>query len=80
MKAMGHNPVTLSQVMDVVTEKGRQILELTQAVKGLMTPQQLVGGLRANNTRAQLQFTEDGQPIFLKCQRLWAERSQIVAS
>ncbi len=68
MKAMGHNSVTLSQVMDVVTEQGRQILELTQAVKGLLTPQQGVGGLRANNTRAQLRFTEDGQPICLKCQ------------
>lgn len=40
VKAMGHNPVTLSTVMDVVTEKGRQIHELTQAINSLMTQQQ----------------------------------------
>ncbi|KAG1936344.1 interleukin-1 receptor accessory protein-like 1-A [Pimephales promelas] len=58
VKATGQNPVTLSKVMDVVTQQGRQILELTQAVNNLMTQQQGAGGLR-NNTRAQLRFTED---------------------
>ncbi|XP_039518552.1 uncharacterized protein LOC120473022 [Pimephales promelas] len=67
VKATGQNPVTLSKVMDVVTQQGRQILELTQAVNNLMTQQQGAGGLR-NNTRAQLRFTEDGKPICLKCQ------------
>ncbi|XP_067309558.1 uncharacterized protein [Pseudorasbora parva] len=68
MKAMGHKPDALSKVMDVVTEQGRQILELTQAVKSLMTQQQRAGGLQGNNARAQLRFTEDGKPICLKCQ------------
>lgn len=70
MKAVGHDPITLSKVMDVVTEQGRQISELTQAVKGLMAQQQGAGDKRTTNKRAQLRFTEDGKPICLKCQEM----------
>lgn len=59
---------TVGDLFKVVAEQGRQISELTAAVKTL-TMQRTNSSEQTNTRRrAQLKFTDDGKPICLKCQ------------
>lgn len=60
--------VTVDDLLKVVTEQGKQISELTAAVKTLTMQQTNSSDQRSTRPRVQLKFTEDGKLIYLKCQ------------
>lgn len=64
--ASGQNPMSLNDVLKVVSEQGKQINELTQAIKDLTTQTATTSRVQP---RAPLRFTQDGKPICLKCQK-----------
>lgn len=68
MSAHEQNVGTVGDLFKVVAEQGKQISELTAAVKTLTM--QRTNSSEQNNTRRrpQLKFTDDGKPICLKCQ------------
>lgn len=66
VNAYGQKSVTLDEVLKVVSEQGKQISELTQVIKDLAVKS---AGTNSVRPRAPLKFTEDGQPICLKCQK-----------
>lgn len=60
--------VTVDDLLKVVTEQGKQIRELTAAVKTLTMQRTSSSDQASTRPRVQLKFTEDGKPICLKCQ------------
>lgn len=60
--------VTVDDLLKVVTEQGKQISELTAAVKTLTMQRTGSSDQTSTRPRVQLKFTEDGKPICLKCQ------------
>lgn len=60
--------VTVDDLLKVVTEQGKQISELTAAVKTLTMQRVNSNDQPSTRPRVQLKFTEDGKPICLKCQ------------
>ena len=68
VKAPEQQPVTLNDLLRVVAEQGKQIGELTAAVKDLTMQKTNSSGQTSTRPRAQMRFTDDGKPICLKCQ------------
>lgn len=67
VSAHGDKSVSLTDVLKVVSEQGKQINELTQALKDLAT--RTTPPTPGAKPRASLRFTEDGRPICLRCQK-----------
>lgn len=61
--------VTLQEVVKIISEQGKAITELTNAVRGLTTLSASTGGGgRGGKPRTQPRYTSDGQPICLRCE------------
>lgn len=54
--------------MKIVTEQGKAISELTQAVKDLATQTKGTSAFSGSKPRAQPKLTEDGKPICFQVQ------------
>lgn len=61
--------LTLDDVLQVVSDQGKQIGELTQAVKELATQKAIPRTISNTKPLTQVKFTDNGKPICLKCQK-----------
>lgn len=61
--------VTLQEVVKIIAQQGKAIGELTNAVRELTVQNtSSQGGNRAGRTKIQPRYTDDGQPICLRCE------------
>lgn len=60
--------VALQEMVKVITQQGKAISELTNAVRDLTTQRSNPGGEGSNRAKFKPKYTRDGQPICLRCE------------
>lgn len=60
--------VALQEVVKIITQQGKAIGELTNAVRGLTVQKVSSSGNQIGNPKVKPKYTEDGQPICLRCE------------
>ncbi|KAI7789366.1 rap guanine nucleotide exchange factor 6-like [Triplophysa rosa] len=60
--------VAFQEMVKVITQQGKAISELTNAVRDLTTQRSNPGGEKSSKAKFKPKYTRDGQPICLRCE------------
>lgn len=66
--ALGDLGVALQEIVKVITQQGKAISELTNAVRDLTTQRSNSGAEKSGKVKFKPKYTRDGQPICLRCE------------